>query len=952
LHSFLEISSRKKLPNIKALLIYLALISALYAPVVFGGKSLQPALYQPHGVVQGWPYGYEGRRPVNTFNVDLATPAYYEWPVNKLIGDIYKTGSLPLWNPYQAAGTPLAADYSTRAFFPYQILEDLSPVWMWDFFILGRLLVAGFFSYLFLMRVGLSFPAALLGGIFYMFSGTMVWFINLEQMANGAMLLPVLLYSLEVTVRRPARTQIAVSAVVCALVLLAGQPEVALYTLFLGTSYFIFRALSLYKGKRFLSLNIKLAFILAVGLALAAPLIFPFLQFVSSGYHLHRPRVGIGTQGVPNWKRAFAALTPTATEIPADPEILPEVLARFDDGDERPMYFRIFATKGVWDWMGGYTGILSVFLALTGIFIVLAKRSDEWRGVILFFSCFGAAIFLKHFGVRPFVWLGYLPIFDIAWGPRWASPTWVFSFCMAGAIGYQVILSCKNHVYGDIHISEESASGAIHNSREMASAKAPHRSFTGESSVMSSVRMYIQKRLHYLPLIVFLIFLALYLWIPLPGVVVLSLKRNLHFSFLSAPYIIPSMLAGHVETVLVLTAALIMTVHYMRTGKGVYGLIGLAVVELWWAIPRGYNHQWLYLKAIPFVAGLVLVFALYKERWRLAASAAVFFFIAFLWLDLKAPYGFPDRYNPFREPPYVEFLKEKEGHFRVMGGYGVLYPNYSSAVGLQDVRYISALMIPAYQQYRFEHLQVVLDNEEVASSSLWFTGRPERVIALYDDTIGRYFKIVRRGIEEDIRERLPYYSLLGVKYILMPPQIELNETPSLEGKTGMPYLPVIYDNEIKIYENPYALPRSFIAYDFEMVSSRDAQLNLPGYQVRSQHPIVGQRSEGRQHEKEGASIEEYGFNKVVIKASLEHPGLLVLSDVYFDGWEAYVDERPAQILRVNRLLRGVLLQKGKHSVEFRYMPKALKLGAAVGAGGFIVVVVLLIPWRRHYRKHR
>jgi hypothetical protein len=121
LYSFLEISSRKNLPNIKALLIYLALISALYAPVVFGGKSLQPALYQPHGVVQGWPYGYEGRKPVNTFNVDLATPAYYEWPVNKLIGDIYKTGSLPLWNPYQAAGTPLAADYSTRAFFPYLI---------------------------------------------------------------------------------------------------------------------------------------------------------------------------------------------------------------------------------------------------------------------------------------------------------------------------------------------------------------------------------------------------------------------------------------------------------------------------------------------------------------------------------------------------------------------------------------------------------------------------------------------------------------------------------------------------------------------------------------------------------------------------------------------------------------------------------------------------------------
>ncbi|UCG80841.1 MAG: hypothetical protein JSV60_00735, partial [Desulfobacterales bacterium] len=106
LHAFFAGRLSKYLTNIRALLFYLALISALYAPVVFGGKSLQPALYQPHGLVQGWPYAYEGRKPVNTFNVDLATPAYYEWPVNKLVGDIYRTGSLPLWNPYQAAGTP------------------------------------------------------------------------------------------------------------------------------------------------------------------------------------------------------------------------------------------------------------------------------------------------------------------------------------------------------------------------------------------------------------------------------------------------------------------------------------------------------------------------------------------------------------------------------------------------------------------------------------------------------------------------------------------------------------------------------------------------------------------------------------------------------------------------------------------------------------------------------
>jgi len=933
--------------NIKALLIYLSLISAVYAPVVFGGKSLQPALYQPHGLMQGWPYGYEGRKPVNVFNVDLATPAYYEWPVNKMIGDIYKAGSLPLWNPYQAAGTPLAADYSTKAFFPYQILEDVSPVWTWDYFMLGRLLVAGFFSCLFLRRVGLSFPPALLGGIFYMFSGTMVWFINLEQMTNGAMMLPVLLYSLEVMVQRAGSTHIAVSAIAFALVLMAGQPEVALYILLLGVSYFIFRALTLHKGKKFVSLNLKLLLSFALGFTLAAPLIFPFLEFVSSSHHVHHPRIGIGTQEISNWKRVFAALTPTGTEIPADPQLLPEVLTRFDD-DGRPAYFRAFATKGVWDWMGGYTGIVSVFMALTGVSLVLSKKSEERRGIILFFSCFGAAILLKHFGVKPFLWLGYLPIFDIAWGPRWAGPTWVFSFSMAGAIGCQVILGWKNQDYGDIHTSERTPSEAIQYPEKRGPGKVWHTFFARVRTAMSRLHGDVHERFHRLPFIIFFILLALYICIPLPEVVELALRKSLHFSPVSAPYVIPAMLTGHIETILVLTAALIITRYCMKTGKGIYGLLGLAAVELWWAIPRGYNHHWLHLKAIPFMVGLLAVFALCKKRWGWVVGAGVFFFMSFWWLDSRAPNGFPDRYNPFTEPPYVEFLRGKQGFFRIMGGYGVLYPNYASAVGLYDVRYISALMIPAYQRYRLEHLQKVLPNEEVASASLWFTGRPERFIVVSDKTIGTYFKVVHRGIEKDIKAKLPYYSFLGVRYILMPSDFELNETGPLEGKTDVAYLPVVYDKEIKIYENPYALPRAFIAYDFEVLSSIDARVNPSGHQVMLQHPVDTTAGSHRLENAE-ALIEEYRPNKVVVAASLEHPGLLVLSDVYYHGWQAYVDDQPAKIFRVNRLVRGVFLREGNHRVEFRYKPKPLRLGAGVGAVSLIGIILLMLPWRKDHR---
>jgi uncharacterized membrane protein YfhO len=40
----------------------------------------------------------------------------------------------------------------------------------------------------------------------------------------------------------------------------------------------------------------------------------------------------------------------------------------------------------------------------------------------------------------------------------------------------------------------------------------------------------------------------------------------------------------------------------------------------------------------------------------------------------------------------------------------------------------------------------------------------------------------------------------------------------------------------------------------------------------------------------------------------------------------YVDGKPAEIVRVNQILRGVLLPAGDHQVVFRFQPASLRLG--------------------------
>src|SRR3989337_527885 len=409
---------------------YLAAIALFYFPVVFCNKSLQPSLYSPYGVTQSWPYGYEGRTPENTFHIDLATPAFYEWPVNKLIGDIYKRGELPLWNPYQGAGTPLAAQYSTRAFFPYQIAEDISPVWTWDFFLLGRLLIAGFFTFLFLRSAGLSCIPAFGGGLFYMLSGAFTWFINLEQFTNVGMMVPVYMHSLERLASRHRLREMAFAGISTGLLLLAGQPETAFFAALLGGAYYLFRLIQIRSLRRIVGYLVSSA----LGLALAAPLILPFIELEANAHHLHPAGGEMGFMNLPVPAHMLALVAPAFFEYPQKMAYM----ERWFTPDGVPVFFRIFPDNGYWDLMGGYMGLVIIFLALSGVLFSIKGRSRLWP-LCLFSFVFGLSIVLKNFGFRPFVWLGYLPLFDQVWSQRWAGPVWVFAFAVSAGAGLEVL---------------------------------------------------------------------------------------------------------------------------------------------------------------------------------------------------------------------------------------------------------------------------------------------------------------------------------------------------------------------------------------------------------------------------------------------------------------------------------------------------------------------------------
>jgi len=80
-----------------------------------------------------------------------------------------------------------------------------------------------------------------------------------------------------------------------------------------------------------------------------------------------------------------------------------------------------------------------------------------------------------------------------------------------------------------------------------------------------------------------------------------------------------------------------------------------------------------------------------RRRSRVAASIATLLVVAML-LELRAlaPAVHPPRLDPYRPPPYVEFLRAAP-HARVLGADGLMTPLTSAAVGLRDLRTIDVL---------------------------------------------------------------------------------------------------------------------------------------------------------------------------------------------------------------------------------------------------------------------
>jgi hypothetical protein len=150
-----------------------------------------------------------------------------------------------------------------------------------------------------------------------------------------------------------------------------------------------------------------------------------------------------------------------------------------------------------------------------------------------------------------------------------------------------------------------------------------------------------------------------------------------------------------------------------------------------------------------------------------------------------------------------------------------------------------------------------------------------------------------------------------------------------------------------VYENARALPRAWLVHDLTVVrGSEDVVLGVVApsdlaREVILEEPLPGSVSPPESAAAETVRILKRMPNSLEIEVQAGAPGVLVLSEVWYPGWRAYMDGERVPVLRADYVLRGVYIARaGTHIVRMEYVPVLVYVGAALSAATVLAFVIM------------
>lgn len=153
---------------------------------------------------------------------------------------------------------------------------------------------------------------------------------------------------------------------------------------------------------------------------------------------------------------------------------------------------------------------------------------------------------------------------------------------------------------------------------------------------------------------------------------------------------------------------------------------------------------------------------------------------------------------------------------------------------------------------------------------------------------------------------------------------------------------VYQDADWKICENPQAYPRGWLVHEVEVEPVPKSLLNRLGAQGMDlrrvallSEPMDATPEPISASAPENVRFQSYEADSMELTVHAESRGLLVLSEVYYPGWQATVNDRPSRIREVDGALRGIVVGSGDNNIKLRYRPGSVMAGALLTACAFL-----------------
>lgn len=310
------------------------------------------------------------------------------------------------------------------------------------------------------------------------------------------------------------------------------------------------------------------------------------------------------------------------------------------------------------------------------------------------------------------------------------------------------------------------------------------------------------------------------------------------------------------------------------------------------------------------LAALFIVSSLKRPTWALGMLDLLVFatFVELVVVDFNFNTTV-SRDTLFPEVSIAKTLQQDHDTFRIIETPGLFGPNYPAVYGISMV---GGYDLPTWKIYSDVYLAQGGQSYRQAWSADW-----------------------------------PLVDWMNVKYV-----IGWNELKSDK------YELVVSQRGYRLYRNKNVLPRAFLVHDWQAAGDAKAALAtmtsgsfdfkskvlleqpLPPDEANSIDPLPGDASEK-------VRFLRYSNDSVIMHATAQLAGLLVMSDVIAPGWQVWVDDEPKELLRANYAFRAVFFPAGNHTVRMEYHPIEFTVGSWLSAIalGIIILGVPLTYWR-------